>query len=216
MRAILIPVKSFSQVKQRLAQQLGLLERVSLVQAMRSDVFTCVTEVRGIDRVFVVTSEPQVLEEANLRGWQTIRETTQCSESDSVDFASRWCAKRGVGALLRLPTDLPLVTAPDIESLFNALNPAPAAVLVPSRDGTGTNALLRSPPALFLSRFGRGSFALHCDEAERAGALLKIVHNPRIEFDVDDPEDLAELSRQPGIGAATLQWLQDRGHLSTQ
>lgn len=210
MRAILIPVKSFSQVKQRLARQLGLAERISLVQAMRADVFACVAAVRGIDRVFVVTSEPQVLEEAALRGWEPVREEAQQSESDSVDFASRCCAERGTTALLRLPIDLPLVTAPDVQSLFTALDAAPAAILVPSRDGTGTNALLRSPPALFPSRFGPGSFALHLAGAARAGARAKIVRNARIEFDVDDPEDLAALPRQQGIGAATSQWLRER------
>jgi 2-phospho-L-lactate guanylyltransferase len=210
-RAILIPVKSFSQVKQRLARQLGLADRIDLVQAMRKDVFACVATVRGIDRVFVVTSEPQVLDEARLRGWEPIREQAQQSESASVDFASRWCAERGATALLRLPIDLPLVTAADVQSLFSALDSAPCAVLAPSRDGTGTNALLRSPPALFPSRFGPGSFALHLAEAERVGATAKIMRNPRIEFDLDDPEDLAELPHRKGIGVATSQWLRERG-----
>ncbi len=211
MRAILIPVKSFSQVKQRLSQHLDLAERISLVQAMRVDVFACVAQVRTVDRVFVVSTEPQVLDEAGLRGWEPIRENTQRSESDSVDFASRFCAEQGATCLLRLPIDLPLVTAADIEPLFAALEPAPSAVLVPSRDGTGTNALLRSPSCLFPSRFGPGSFALHQAEAERAGASAKIVRNPRIEFDVDDPEDLADLPRQQGIGPATSRWLRERG-----
>lgn len=209
-RAVLIPVKSFSQVKQRLANQLALPDRISLVQAMRADVFACVAAVRGIDRVFVITSEPQVLEEAKLRGWEAIREESQLSESDSVDFASKFCAQNGCTSLLRLPIDLPLVTAADIRSLFTALDPSPSAILVPSFDGTGTNALLRTPPALFPSRFGPGSFALHLAEAERAGARAKIIRNPRIEFDVDDAQDLAALPRQLGIGAATLQWLRAR------
>jgi len=209
-RAILIPVKSFTQVKQRLAPQLALHDRISLVQAMRADVFASVTAVCGVDRILVVTSEAQVLEEARVRGWEPIREESQQSESSSVDFASRVCAQSGFTSLLRLPIDLPLVTAADIESLFSVLDQSPCAILAPSRDGTGTNALLRSPPDLFASRFGPGSFALHLAEARRAGACAKIVRNPRIAFDVDDPEDLAELSRQQGIGAATVQWLRDR------
>lgn len=228
MRAILIPVKLFALVKQRLAHKLELTERVSLVHAMRADVFASVAALYSmpvgagarsgsparpsiIDRVFVVSSEEAALEEAKSRGWEPIRETEQRSESDSVDFASAWCAERGVTSLLRLPIDLPLATATDIESLFAALDAAPSAVLVPSRDGTGTNALLRSPPVLFPSRFGPGSFARHIAEAERAGASAKIVRNPRIEFDVDDSGDLAQLSRQSGIGPATSRWLRQRG-----
>lgn len=209
-RAILIPVKSFSQVKQRLAGQLDVTDRISLAQAMRADVFACVAAVRGIDRVFVVSSEPQVLGEATRLGWEQIREEAQQSESASVDFASRWCAGRGITALLRLPTDLPLVNSADIESLFAAMDGSPSAILVPSRDGTGTNALLRSPPTLFPSRFGPGSFALHLAEAQRVAVRPTIVRNSRIEFDVDDPGDLAELPAQQGIGAATSQWLRVR------
>lgn len=227
MRAILLPVKSFAQVKQRLAQQLELAERISLVRAMCSDVFACVATLYDssrssmpieipigvpiVDRVFVVSSEPQVLDDAKLRGWGTIREVEQRSESASVDFASAWCAEHGITALLRLPIDLPLVTAPDIQSLFASLDSAPSAALVPSRDGTGTNALLRSPPVSFPSRFGPGSFARHLAEAERVGARVKILRNPRIEFDVDDPADLLQLPQQQGIGPATLQWLRERG-----
>jgi 2-phospho-L-lactate guanylyltransferase len=220
-RAILIPVKSFPRVKQRLAPRLALSERISLVQAMRADVFSCVDAIcraphdawHCVNRVFVVSSEAQVLEEAKLRGWEAIPETAQRSESDSVDFAARWCAARGVTSLLRLPIDLPLITPPDVRSLFAALAAAPSAVLVPSRDGTGTNALLRSPPALFPSRFGPGSLALHLAEAQRIGADANIVRNSRIAFDVDDPEDFAALPRQQGLGAATANWLRERGLL---
>ncbi len=54
------------------------------------------------------------------------------------------------------------------KTLFYFLEPAPSVVIVPSHDGTGTNALLRSPPDLFPSHFGPESFALHLKEAETA------------------------------------------------
>jgi len=71
-------------------------------------------------------------------------------------------------ALLRLPIDIPLATARDIDALFANMQDAPATVIVPSRDGTGTNALLRSPPTLFRSHFGPGSS--HCTSMRRGDA----------------------------------------------
>ncbi|HYL10281.1 MAG TPA: 2-phospho-L-lactate guanylyltransferase [Candidatus Acidoferrales bacterium] len=211
MRVILIPVKSFANAKQRLAGRLSLEQRASLARAMMEDVFEAVAGVRGAERIFVVSSEPQALSNAAARGWETFTETAQQSESASVDFASGACAKHGASAVLRLPADLPLVMPADLEALFAELPDPPAAVLVPSRDGTGTNALLRSPAVLFPSHFGPGSFTLHHEEAKRSGARARIVRNPRIEFDVDDPRDLADLPSQKGIGRATTDWLVKQG-----
>jgi 2-phospho-L-lactate guanylyltransferase len=144
-------------------------------------------------------------------GWETIAESCQISESDSVDAASRYCAERGVQALLRLPVDLPLVEPADIEAVFEALGAAPTAILVPSRDGTGTNALLRSPPALFPSRFGPNSFVRHLAEAEACGVRAHVFRNPRLELDIDEWEDLQKLAPLVRPGTATARWLIERG-----
>ena len=211
MRALLIPVKDFSKAKQRLAADLAAADRAGLARAMLEDVFATVAAVRGIDAVFVVSSEPLALERARNLGWITIPEVRQLSESDSVDFASRFCAERGVRALLRLPIDVPLVEPRDIETLFETIESPPAAVLVPSRDATGTNALLRTPPTLFPSHFGPGSFARHLSEAARCGARAKVLRNPRLELDVDDLENLRVLARCSRQGAATHSWLAAHG-----
>jgi len=71
-------------------------------------------------------------------------------------------------------------------------------ILVPSRDGTGTNAILRRPPDIFPSQFGPGSFARHLAAARAAGISWRILENPRIALDLDDPDDLA-ICRQAGL-----------------
>ena len=77
-----------------------------------------------------------------------LHEDVQTSESASVDWASSLCSASGITGLLRLPCDLPLVRGEDIDALLAGAPDQPAAIMVPSRDGTGTNALLRAPPAL--------------------------------------------------------------------
>src|SRR6185437_1248485 len=138
MRAILIPVKEFRDAKKRLAPHFSSVERAALAEAMCEDFFEVVAAIRCVERVFVVSKEPGALTRARERGWDTIVETRQISESDSVDAASRHCAAQGVRALLRLPIDLPLAEPQDIEAVFRKFDEefekkfggAPAAVLV--------------------------------------------------------------------------------------
>ena len=214
MRAILIPVKEFHEAKKRLAPHFSPADRAALAEAMCDDFFRVVAATRCADRIFVISKEPGALTRARTLGWETIVESRQSSESDSVDAGSRYCAAQGVHALLRFPIDLPLVEPHDIESLFDALEPAPSVILTPSSDGTGTNALLRSPAVLFPSHFGTNSFPRHLAEAERSGARIIVLRNPRLELDIDELDDLTRLADRLRPGSATAQWLADRDLLA--
>ena len=213
MKAIVIPVKEFREAKKRLAPHFSPDDRAALAQAMCEDFFDVVAAVRCADRIFVISKEPQVLLRARDLGWETIAESRQISESDSVDAASRYCAERGVQALLRLPVDIPLVEPADIDAVFDALGVAPTAILVPSSDGTGTNAILRSPPALFPSRFGPHSFVRHLAEAEACGVRAQVFRNPRLELDIDEWADLQKLAPLVRPDSATARWLMERGEM---
>jgi len=208
MKAILLPVKNFREAKTRLAPHYSPTARAKLAACLSEDMFRVVAGVRGIDRVFVVSQEPYALALARRKGWEIIAETQQISESRSVDAASRICAERGVTALLRLPTDIPLVQPADIEAIFGQLE-GRSCVLIPSRDGTGTNALLRSPPMLFRSHFGPNSFTLHLEEARACGAQITTLRNPRIELDIDDQDDLRALNGRIPVDSKTAQWMND-------
>lgn len=219
MRALLLPIKDLRKAKQRLAQVLPTEERMALAQAMLEDTARAVAALRAgvldgprvLTKVFVVTTYEPAMELAAQNGWEVLREEEQISESASVDFASRLCAERGVTGLLRLPLDLPLVQPGDISDLLTAPCEAPALVMVPSRDGTGTNAILRTPPALFPSHFGPNSFAKHLREAEQAGARIILRRNARLEMDVDDEADLRALLERDLTGTKTGAWLEESG-----
>ena len=211
MRALLLPIKDLRQAKQRLAPLLTPEERFQLAQAMLADTIRAVRGVRRAGKIFVVTNYIPAMQAAEANGWEFLREEQQISESMSVDAASRQCAECGVTSLLRLPLDVPLVRANDIDELLETDCAAPALVIVPSRDGTGTNAILRTPPALFPSHFGTGSFAKHCGEAQRAGAQIVVRRNVRLEMDVDDEADLRALACQDLRGTETGVWLERSG-----
>src|SRR6266702_2505786 len=211
MRALLLPVKDLKNAKKRLMSVLTPEERFGLAKAMLADTIRAVQRVRAAEKIFVVTNYGPVMDLAGENGWEVLREERQISESDSVDAASRICEERGVRNLLRLPLDLPLVQPGDIDELLNVECASPALVIVPSRDGTGTNAMLRTPPTLFPSHFGNGSFAKHLAEAGRAGARIIVRRNSRLEMDVDDAADLRALLEHDLSGTETGRWLRDSG-----
>jgi 2-phospho-L-lactate guanylyltransferase len=209
MRALLLPIKDLRNAKQRLASILTPEERFALAQAMLADTLRAVRGVRQAEKIFVVTNYTPAMQAARENGWEILAEEQQISESVSVDAASRQCEESGITAVLRLPLDLPLVTPSDIDELLVAECVAPGVVMVPSRDGTGTNAILRKPPTLFPSHFGSGSFAKHCAEAIRTGAQIVQRRNVRLEMDVDDESDLRVLIQHDLAGTRTGAWLQD-------
>jgi 2-phospho-L-lactate/phosphoenolpyruvate guanylyltransferase len=214
MRALLLPIKDLRQAKQRLASFLNAEERFGLAQAMLADTIRAVRGVRQADKIFVVTNYIPAMEAAKQNGWDILPEDRQISESFSVDYASMQCAKRGVTALLRLPLDVPMVQSTDIDELLALECVAPALVIVPSRDGTGTNAILRTPPTLFPSHFGSDSFAQHCAEARRVGAQILIRRNARLEMDVDDEADLRALASEDLGCTETGAWFHRSGLLT--
>jgi 2-phospho-L-lactate guanylyltransferase len=195
MRYILIPVKDLSRAKQRLAALMTQEERTYLAGMMLETTFAAAARVRNADRIALVTLYPPAISLAQKYGIEVISETEQVSESASVDFGSKKVKEAGAKSVLRLPIDLPLISTEDIEKILEHDTHQPGVVIVPSRDGTGTNALLRCPPDLFPSHFGPGSFARHLDEAEQMKVDYQIVRLPHIELDIDDPEDLVVLMR---------------------
>jgi 2-phospho-L-lactate guanylyltransferase len=211
MRALLLPVKDLKNAKKRLSGVLTPEERFGLARAMLQDTIRAARGVCRADRVFVVTNYEPMMRVAEENEWSILLEEQQISESDSVDTASRICEGKGVRALLRLPLDLPLIQSGDIDELLAVECQAPALVIVPSRDGTGTNAMLRTPPALFPSHFGNGSFARHLAEAETAQARVFVRRNARLEMDVDDEADLRALLLHDLNGTETGRWLRESG-----
>src|SRR5262249_46651941 len=140
MKALLIPIKDPTNAKTRLSSVLSPDERRQLAWAMFEDVSRAVMAARMPDRVVVVTSFAPAVQRAHTSGWEVLVEESQTSESASVDWASRLLIERGFDTVMRLPADLPLIQAADIDELLSIEIPMPGALLVPSREGTGTNA----------------------------------------------------------------------------
>src|SRR6185503_1734506 len=193
MKTLLIPFKDPSRAKTRLAKLLSEDERRRLALAMFDDVTEAVEAANQADRIFLISSFAPAVQRARDLGWDLLIEESQVSESASVDWACDVLSERGFKTAMRLPADVPLVRAEDIDELLSIRLETPGTVLVPSREGSGTNAIIRTPPNLFPSRFGPNSLALHKQEAARVGVECVIVKNARIALDIDEPGDVEQL-----------------------
>jgi 2-phospho-L-lactate/phosphoenolpyruvate guanylyltransferase len=192
MRTIaILPVKSFSAAKQRLAGLLGAGSRQALAQAMFSDVLTSLRHVPGLDAVAVVTSD-RVAESAALgERVQLLRDTEQAGQSEAALIGIRYAQSAGYERVLLVPGDTPLVESHDVGALLELATPV---AIVPDRQGTGTNALLLAPSDVIAPSFGPGSFDRHVAAARAAGVEYAVARIPALMFDVDTPDDLADLS----------------------
>ena len=80
-----------------------------------------------------------------------------------------------------------------LEQLLARAAPARSALIVPDRHGTGTNALLLTPPDVLEPSFGPGSCQRHAANAESNGIAHEVIAVPSLALDVDTPEDLQAL-----------------------
>jgi 2-phospho-L-lactate guanylyltransferase len=189
----LVPVKGFRNAKQRLSPLLDVAEREHLAEVMFREVLSQVLGARGLAETFVVTGDNRANEIACGLGAQVIREETEKGETEAVDFARLELKASGREAVLIVPADLPLVRSTDIEAVLAQIpdgSSSPFALLVPSHDRMGTNAMLLAPPDLIQLRFGYDSFSYHSSQVVAQGLPLRFLENEGIALDIDEPKDL--------------------------
>ena len=200
MIAALLAVKKFANSKHRLAGLLSPTERMMLARTMFEDVWAALREALasgdGLERLLVVSAEPFVVNRCRQENIPCLEETEQASHSHSVNRATEWARSLGVASLLSLPIDTPGVTAAEILVLLEQWRQF-AVVIVPSADGSGTNALLRTPPHAIAAQFGPNSCRLHQAGAEAKRLSWQIFRSPGLVADVDTPEDLESFLNTP-------------------
>jgi len=191
----ILPVKTFGRAKQRLGRAFS--DRPALAAAMVADVLETLASLPGLDEVIVVTAEPAAADLARRAGARVVHDPVEAGQSAAVLLG---IAAAVADRVLLVPGDCPSLDAGELTALLAHTEPV---VIVPDRHGQGTNALLLTPPDVMAPAFGEGSFARHAALAAAAGATLRVVDVPSLGLDIDTAEDLAALTRAPGIGPRT-------------
>ena len=194
---ILIPVKHLKDAKQRLCPVLDRESRLALAEVMLQDVLGTLGNWPNCPDVAVVTGDPFALDLARSFDFEVMVDESNLGETDAIERATQICESRGIENTLVIPGDIPLISAWELEKIFEA-SPNEGSVLVPAADGRGTNAVLRRPAGLFPLRFGNDSFKPHLAAAQVTRKPCVVLSLPGIALDVDSPADLKDLAISPG------------------
>jgi 2-phospho-L-lactate/phosphoenolpyruvate guanylyltransferase len=211
MHYALVPVKDLTQAKARLSPLLSPVERYALAIAMLDDVLAAVRQASTLERIALVTTDAYALSLAAQWGFEVVDEGLGRGETGAVELAVKVCRERGASSLAVIPSDIPLLTAADVDVVLQHGRQYDI-VIVPSWDSRGTNAVLLRPPDVLQLRFGSWSFFPHVKQAKRKGLSYKVVRLPRVALDVDTPEDLARLVPQ-AMGTRSYAVLEEMGLL---
>jgi 2-phospho-L-lactate guanylyltransferase len=200
----ILPVKSFGRAKQRLTG--GYPDRPSLAAAMVADVLDALDAVAELDGVIVVTAQAVSARTDVV----IVHDPVEAGQSAAASRGIAAARERGAERVLLVPGDCPALDPAEVRALLALPGDV---VIVPDRHGTGTNALVLTPPDVIAPAFGEGSFARHRRLAAQAGAAFAVGEAPSLELDVDTPDDLAALQRalaaRPGGAVRTRALLED-------
>ena len=189
----IVPVKPLRTAKSRLSSVLTRDEREILSQRMLINTLDLLREVKEIERTLVVSRDTKALSIARKHGARTVAENGAPELNNALVRATIVAQQYDVSGVLIIPADLPLLSVDDVEKLICSAADPPVVVIAPDRHGSGTNALLSSPPGLIEYDFGIESFERHVTRAQDASVRLVVCEIPSIGLDVDLPEDLEYL-----------------------
>ena len=182
--AAVLPIKRFEQAKQRLE---GVPARPRLAEEMARRVLRALAASARLDEVLVVTADPRAADAARACGARVVEEGAPRGHSEAALLG---IAATDADRVLLVPGDCPLLTAEDVDGLLER-HDTPGVVVVPDRHGTGTNALLLTPPSAIRPAFGEGSRERHERLAREAGVPVVVDEVLALARDVDTPDDLA-------------------------
>ena len=185
---LIVPVKPFGEGKSRLASVVSPELRAELSQSWLTHVLTIAKEWGRFAGMAVISHDATVLTVASTLGALPIVEEGNDLNA-ALTQANATVLSAGAEAVLALPSDLPLLSATDLEGLYALAQSEAGVVIAPSHDG-GTNALLLRPPHAITYAFGEDSFARHLALASTVGLSRHIYRSATLVLDVDNPEDL--------------------------
>jgi 2-phospho-L-lactate/phosphoenolpyruvate guanylyltransferase len=192
---ILIPVKTLSMAKRRLAPVLPVESRQRLVLTMLDDVLAAADGVEGVARILVVTPDPLVAKQVHHHDGAVLLEEHARGLNEAVLSGLGYARTRRAKGVVVLPGDVPLAEPGEIHRVVKSITGLgrPCVALVPSADGRGTNSLAQSPPDVLEPSFGVDSFVRHLAGAVARQLDVRVLHLAGLAADIDEPDDLVRL-----------------------
>jgi 2-phospho-L-lactate guanylyltransferase len=186
-----LPVKRLDSSLGRLAGAVDPEARRAISEALFLDTTMKLRRSRWIDEVLIVTADPSVTRQSRWLGHRVLEQEGDHGHSEAASAGARLARAEGADRVAMIPVDCPLL---DVDELDDRLGMTlRAAIIVPDAAGSGTNALILSPPDLIVPAFGPDSCARHVSRARAAGVSFALDRIPSMATDLDTPEDMAKL-----------------------
>jgi 2-phospho-L-lactate guanylyltransferase len=157
-----------------------------------TDVLMALRRTEAVHEVLLVTSEPAA--EAIGRGYgaNVIHDDANAGQSAAAQIGIARALDAGATRVLLVPGDCPALDPAELTALLE--RPLERGLtIVPDRHGSGTNALLLTPPDVIEPAFGPGSRERHEAAAAAAGVPYDVEDVPTLALDVDTADDLVAL-----------------------
>lgn len=182
--AVVVPIKSFTLAKGRLADTLSGPERAELARSMAATVVGAAATIP----VFVATDDNDVAAWAVEQGRPLLTVSVTGLNAVAAQVVEMLAAK-GYRYAMICHADLPLARDLDAVAGF------PGVTIVPDRHGDGTNVMVVPTASDFRFHYGPGSAHRHRHESARLGLPLRWLRLPHLAWDIDVPDDLDALNQ---------------------
>lgn len=187
-----VPIKTFSDAKSRLAPALGQEQRRNLASLMAERVLKATLASPEIARTLVVTADPAAERLALRLGAEPCLLAGDHGVNAAVEAGFRQ-ARQYCETVLILPSDVPLAGPEDLARLLAPRNRDKTVRIVADKAGQGTNALSIPAGADFTFHFGENSASAHAEAAGLAGLRVEFHHIANLALDIDSADDLEAL-----------------------
>jgi len=189
--AILVPFKG-TQHKSRLGPILGQAERIECAFLLLEDTLSTVRRAGLSRQCYVVSSEERAREVSKRAGARFIREKRSLGVNSAVRLGVR--TLRGANQFVVLPSDLAMLTVPDLEVALGLAKEG-WTVIAPSSSFNGTNLMIFPKRMTRWLSYDDNSFWNHLASAARTNLRTAVLTSSGLVFDLDTPADAMRLSK---------------------
>lgn len=196
---VIVPVKCFTRAKSRLGPMFNSDLRQQLARVMALAVLTELKQVRGLGRILVITSEPEVMEWSQSLGVETLWDEGADGLNGALYHAEDHLGSVGTGIAV-VCADLPFFRAAEFERMMAVHQTfGPDSVTIASdQAGVGTNVRMVTARSHFPYQFGPDSAQVHAIAARRRGMAYQLFDSETFALDLDTPASAVKVFRSRG------------------
>jgi len=184
----IVPIKSLTHAKSRLAPYLSVPERQELVVQLLRHTVDVLRAVQTLEQIVVVSPDIHGPED------DVVLLPDTGGLNQSLQSAIEWSVTQGIDRVLIVPGDLPYLAPADVRAVLEMGTGGPSVVLARTQDG-GTGALCVRPPSAIEPMFGLLSYAKHLAQARAVNLEVHEIERLGLCSDLDTLQDLRDVQR---------------------